>query len=263
MCRHGHAHVLRHCELCKIDCRRGSLRGSLRGRVSEVFRGFERFSEVFRGFSKTLSETSQSAIFLSELRVLLPLIVLPLKTPIILAIVDARAMQQSVFSFVMAVTPSKDLQAVFFYICSLGSCSSISRSSRPNSTCRHQPAVFVRRGRLCDKTCARWRCRTQAHCDIEKNWEWNARPQCSSWKISLPSNKILLKFPSAAAGVPASCLSRSRQDKNFNAALAKMMLWVMGLGARWSVALCNPGLGTDACGNSLVNGCPTVGHGEG
>ena len=29
---------------------RGSLRGSLRGRVSEVFRGFQRFSELFRGF---------------------------------------------------------------------------------------------------------------------------------------------------------------------------------------------------------------------
>ena len=29
---------------------RGSLRGSLRGRVSEVFRGFERFSEGLRGF---------------------------------------------------------------------------------------------------------------------------------------------------------------------------------------------------------------------
>ena len=45
--------------------------------VSEVFRGFKRFSEVFRGFSKA----SRSAIFLSELRVVLPLIVLPLKTP--------------------------------------------------------------------------------------------------------------------------------------------------------------------------------------
>ena len=75
---------------------RGSLRGSLRGRVSEVFRGFQRgfervfrgfqrFWEVFRGFSKDLSQRpSQSAIFLSELRVVLPLIVLPLKTPAIL-----------------------------------------------------------------------------------------------------------------------------------------------------------------------------------
>ena len=80
---------------------RGSLRGSLRGRVSEgfrgfqrflevlrgfersleVFRGFQRFSEVFRGFSKTLSETLSECHFLSELRVVLPLIVLPLKTP--------------------------------------------------------------------------------------------------------------------------------------------------------------------------------------
>ena len=75
---------------------RGSLRGSLRGRVSEVFRGFQRFfrafqsfSEVFRGFLR-FSEVfqspsqrpSQSAIFLSEFRVLLPLvIVLLLKTP--------------------------------------------------------------------------------------------------------------------------------------------------------------------------------------
>ena len=31
---------------------RASLRGSLRGRVSEVFRGFERFLEVFRGFER-------------------------------------------------------------------------------------------------------------------------------------------------------------------------------------------------------------------
>ena len=47
-------------------------------RFLEVFRGFQRFSVVFRGFSKALS---QSAIFLSELGVVLPLIVLPLKTP--------------------------------------------------------------------------------------------------------------------------------------------------------------------------------------
>ena len=82
---------------------RGSLRGSLRGRVSEVFRGFQRFSEVFRDFQRfsevfrgfqRFSEVfqrpsqrpSQSAIFLSELRVVLPLIVLPLKTPAILGI---------------------------------------------------------------------------------------------------------------------------------------------------------------------------------
>ena len=52
----------------------------LRGfqRFSEVFGGFERFSEVFQRPSQ---RPSQSAIFLSELRVVLPLIVLPLKTP--------------------------------------------------------------------------------------------------------------------------------------------------------------------------------------
>ena len=54
---------------------RGSLRGSLRGRS---LRGFQRFSEVFQ---KPSQSPSQSAIVLSELRVLLPLIVLPLKTP--------------------------------------------------------------------------------------------------------------------------------------------------------------------------------------
>ena len=47
-------------------------------RFSEVFRGFERFSEVFQRSSQS---PSQSAIFLLELRALLPLIVLPLKTP--------------------------------------------------------------------------------------------------------------------------------------------------------------------------------------
>ena len=47
-------------------------------RFSEVFRGFQRFSEVFQRPSQ---RPSQSAIFLSELRVVLPLIVLPLKTP--------------------------------------------------------------------------------------------------------------------------------------------------------------------------------------
>ena len=57
---------------------RGSLRGSVRVRVSEVFRGFERFSEVFQRPSQS---PSQSAIFLSKLRVVLPLLVLPLKTP--------------------------------------------------------------------------------------------------------------------------------------------------------------------------------------
>ena len=50
-------------------------------RFLEVFRGFQRFLEVFRGFSKASQRPSQSAIFLSELRVVLPLIVLPLKTP--------------------------------------------------------------------------------------------------------------------------------------------------------------------------------------
>ena len=46
--------------------------------MSEIFRGFQRFSEVFQRPSQ---RPSQSAIFLSELRVVLPLIVLPLKTP--------------------------------------------------------------------------------------------------------------------------------------------------------------------------------------
>ena len=45
-----------------------------------MFRGFQRCSEVFRGFYR-VSEVFQSAIFLSESRSLLPLIVLPLKTP--------------------------------------------------------------------------------------------------------------------------------------------------------------------------------------
>ena len=35
-------------------CLWGSLRGSLRGRVSDVFRGFQRFSDVFRGFQRFL-----------------------------------------------------------------------------------------------------------------------------------------------------------------------------------------------------------------
>ena len=47
-------------------------------RFSEVFRDFQKFSEVFQRPSQ---RPSQSAIFLSELRVVLPLIVLPLKTP--------------------------------------------------------------------------------------------------------------------------------------------------------------------------------------
>ena len=47
-------------------------------RFLEVLRGFERFSEVFQRPSQ---RPSQSAIFLSELRVVLPPIVLPLKTP--------------------------------------------------------------------------------------------------------------------------------------------------------------------------------------
>ena len=45
---------------------------------SELFRGFQRFSEVFQRPSQ---RPSQSAIFLSELGVVLPLTVLPLKTP--------------------------------------------------------------------------------------------------------------------------------------------------------------------------------------
>ena len=52
-------------------------------RFLEVFRGFQRFSEVFRVFQRPSQRPSQSAIFLSELRVVLPLIVLPLKTPAI------------------------------------------------------------------------------------------------------------------------------------------------------------------------------------
>ena len=56
------------------------LRGSLRGRA---FRALQRFSEAFRGplrgFQRPSQSPSQSAISLSELRVLLPLIVLPLK----------------------------------------------------------------------------------------------------------------------------------------------------------------------------------------
>ena len=46
-------------------------------RFLEVFRGLQRFVEVFQSPSQS---PSQSAIFLSEFRVLLPLIVLPLKT---------------------------------------------------------------------------------------------------------------------------------------------------------------------------------------
>ena len=52
---------------------------------SEVLRGFQRVSEVFRGFQRVFQRPSQrppqSAIFLSELQVVLPLIVLPLQTP--------------------------------------------------------------------------------------------------------------------------------------------------------------------------------------
>ena len=54
------------------------MRGPLRGGLSEVLGGFKRFSEVFQRPSQS---PSQSAIFLSELRVLLLLIVLPLKAP--------------------------------------------------------------------------------------------------------------------------------------------------------------------------------------
>ena len=49
----------------------------------EVLRGFQRFLEVLRGFQRVFQRPSQSpsqsAIFLSELRVVLPLIVWPLK----------------------------------------------------------------------------------------------------------------------------------------------------------------------------------------
>ena len=65
---------------------RGSLRGPLRGMVSELFRAFQRFSEVFRGFQTEVFQRpsqspSQSAIVLSELQVVLPPMVLPHKTP--------------------------------------------------------------------------------------------------------------------------------------------------------------------------------------
>ena len=65
------------------------------------FRGFQRFLEAFRGFQvfriffQVFQRPSQRVIFLSELRVLLPLIVLPLKTPAILA----RGWGQRLFSF--------------------------------------------------------------------------------------------------------------------------------------------------------------------
>ena len=49
--------------------------GKCHKRFQEVFRDFERFSEVFQRPSQ---RPSQSAIFLSELRVVLPLVVLPL-----------------------------------------------------------------------------------------------------------------------------------------------------------------------------------------
>ena len=53
-------------------------------RFSEVFRGFQRFSEVLRDFQRVFQGPLRAPlmpIFLSELRVVLPLIVLPLKTP--------------------------------------------------------------------------------------------------------------------------------------------------------------------------------------
>ena len=52
-------------------------------RVSER-EGFQRFLEVFRCFQRPSQSPSQSAISLSELWVLLPLIVLPLKTPVVI-----------------------------------------------------------------------------------------------------------------------------------------------------------------------------------
>ena len=59
---------------------RVSQREGFRGFSLEVFRGFQRCFEVFQRPSQ---RPSQSAIFLSELRVVLPLIMFPLKTPTI------------------------------------------------------------------------------------------------------------------------------------------------------------------------------------
>ena len=64
-----------------LEARNGSIPGPRASNTTvcsseRVFRGFQRFSEVFQ-------TPSQSAIFLSEFRALLPLIVLALKTPTI------------------------------------------------------------------------------------------------------------------------------------------------------------------------------------
>ena len=63
-------------------------------RFSEVFRGFQRFLEVFRGFSKTLSETLSECHFPLRVAGVLPLIVLPLKTPAIQARMTVHASKE-------------------------------------------------------------------------------------------------------------------------------------------------------------------------
>ena len=83
-------------------------------RFSEVFRGFERFSEVFQRPSQ---RPSQSAIFLSELRVVLPLIVLPLKTP---AKYRAGAETPPNFPENFRVSPRNDLLSGGYSNCSSG-----------------------------------------------------------------------------------------------------------------------------------------------
>ena len=60
----------------RVSEREGLQRFSEVFRISEIFRGFQRFSEVFQRPSQS---PSQSAVFPSEMHVLLPLIVLPLK----------------------------------------------------------------------------------------------------------------------------------------------------------------------------------------
>ena len=70
-----------------------------------MFRDFQRFSEAFQRPSQS---PSQSGIFLSELQVVLPLIVLPLKTPTTKVennhVKDATELLRSCFS------PSLDTQ---------------------------------------------------------------------------------------------------------------------------------------------------------
>ena len=55
----------------------------------------QRFLEVFRGFSKALSETLSECHFLSELRAVLPLIVLPLKTPTTQAVPEGPNLEKN------------------------------------------------------------------------------------------------------------------------------------------------------------------------